>query len=178
MARLTVGLAGGAGTRRYVERLRRGTGRHARIDDTTPVVYALLDEHERPLYIGGTTSLERRTIEHRSSQVWWPEVRYVTWQETRVDDLFAIERMVTTWICPPHNRNNTVSVEARDAIWQRVLEDHLYWLGRGTAYRLSDTYAHWTRCILDGELRRRDLPIMAVDSGRPSTWRRPARVAA
>jgi hypothetical protein len=72
-------------------------------------VYAHLDAAGRPLYVGCTADLNRRTTQHRSKAPWWPQVAEVrvigTWPTKQL--ALAVEQGVIARFHPPHNIKGT-----------------------------------------------------------------------
>lgn len=77
----------------------------ARPNEKTAVVYALLDEAGAPVYVGNSENLVKRLKAHRR-QVWWHDVRAVTWQScTPGPGRFRDERSAIATLGPRHNVN-------------------------------------------------------------------------
>lgn len=82
--------------------------------DAPFVVYQLLDYHGTPLYIGQTSNLLRRLLEHSKDKEWFGQVKSV-WYEPAYgrgryrDDVYALERQRINQFNPRYNRPTRVS---------------------------------------------------------------------
>ena len=69
-----------------------------------PVVYVLVDEADRALYVGSTKDVARRVGEHRRRQPWWPDVaRVEVYPMEAWDVALYVERNLISRLAPRHN---------------------------------------------------------------------------
>jgi len=67
-------------------------------------VYALLDEDNKYIYIGETSDLDERVLQHRRTKQWWHEVCKVKYEATPKDQAKNKEKLLIEMFSPKHNK--------------------------------------------------------------------------
>lgn len=92
------------------------------IPGNDPVVYVLVGDDDRTLYVGSTRDVARRVREHRSKS-WWHEVADVEIYPMQDWELaLFVERNLIRKLAPRHNRqsNDLVSVVMAEFLGPRA----------------------------------------------------------
>ena len=98
-----------------------------------PVVYVLLADDGKPLYVGTSDTLITRLQSHRQQKPWFSEVAYVTWHTApdRRLDRYEWERTAIISLCGKYNRERGADhlsamnfAEVRDhRIWKAIVNE-------------------------------------------------------